>query len=66
MALAFLSPNDPVDLRSALDRVLSDSDYRELLGRRARARIGERYTLAEMAKGWDRVYQQVLGKDRHG
>ncbi|MDY7095452.1 MAG: glycosyltransferase [Acidobacteriota bacterium] len=56
-----VAPRDPEALAAAVSRLLAFSqEERRELGRRARQRIEERYSLAAVTARYDQVYQRIL------
>ena len=53
-------PGDPVPLREALARLLSDSDLRTRLGRQAQARAQSEFTIPRMVAGTMDVYAEAI------
>jgi len=53
-------PGDIVALAERVKRVLSDPGLAKMLGRNARKKVVERFSLEAMAKGTLRVYERVL------
>lgn len=53
-------PNDSQLLADAMERVLDDEALRERLGRNARQRFGDSYTVQKMADNYDDLYSSLL------
>jgi glycosyltransferase involved in cell wall biosynthesis len=52
-------PEDPQALRGAIERILSDEQFAQALGRAARDRIEQRHTMQHFAKGLADVLDQL-------
>jgi glycosyltransferase involved in cell wall biosynthesis len=59
----FVPPEDPSALKGAIDRVLSDDQLAQALGRAARNRIEERHTMQRFAEGLAGIFDQLLQLD---
>lgn len=57
-------PEHPDALKAAIDRVLSDRQFAERLGRAARDRVEQRHTMPHFARGLAHVFDQLLQLDR--
>jgi len=57
-------PRDPVALAEAVERMLCDPEWASAMGRRARARVEERFCLDRMVEATAGVYDAVLGEAR--
>jgi glycosyltransferase involved in cell wall biosynthesis len=51
--------NDEQTLGHALDRLMSDADLRTELGKRARASVTERFSLARVLQQWDSLFEEL-------
>ena len=58
-----VEPNDPQELAQKLDMLLRDPAKRAELGRRARLRIDERFSIQRNVEATRRIYAQVMGDD---
>jgi glycosyltransferase involved in cell wall biosynthesis len=56
-------PRDPDALASALIALLGDRERRERLGRSARSRVAQAYSVEKMVEGYDRLYASLVGPD---
>ena len=59
-------PDSPADLVSALRLLISDAALRERLGRAGRERARAHFGVAAMARGYERIYAEILGAARLG
>ncbi|MBI3637441.1 MAG: glycosyltransferase [Candidatus Rokubacteria bacterium] len=57
-------PGDPARLAAALRRLLDDPALRAAIGARGPAMVGDRFSFATQARGYERCYQQVLERRR--
>ena len=55
-------PREPDALADAIGRVLSDTNLRERLGRAARARIAEGFSIESVTDRYEALYRELLGK----
>lgn len=55
-----LVDNAPAAVAAAISRLMGDDAWRAELGRRARARVEERFTLERMVEGTRKVYEELL------
>ncbi|HLJ51509.1 MAG TPA: glycosyltransferase family 4 protein [Bryobacteraceae bacterium] len=56
-----LTENRPEEISTSLQRLIGDPELLLYLGRRARARVEERFTTSQMVQNTLRVYTKVLG-----
>jgi glycosyltransferase involved in cell wall biosynthesis len=56
---AHVNPNDPYDIAKFLIEILSDDGLRKTLGKNARRRVLERFTLDQVAENTIRIYKDV-------
>jgi glycosyltransferase involved in cell wall biosynthesis len=54
-------PGDPNALADGIERLLADRDHAELLGRRGREAVTERFTIEVMARNIVEAYQSLPG-----
>ena len=59
-------PESPAALVSALHLLISDAALRERLGRAGRERAHAHFGVAGMARGYERIYAEILGADGLG
>jgi glycosyltransferase involved in cell wall biosynthesis len=59
-------PEDPVALAKAISALLRDPSKRTEMGRRARARALERFSVARMARSYEELYRRLLSSGRGG
>jgi len=55
-------PRDVADMREKLGRLLSDAALRQDLGRRARQRVKEHFTWPSVARQYEAVFQNFIGR----
>lgn len=53
-------PEDPAALEDAVGRALDDAGLRERMGRRARRRVEEDYSIASVADRYEALYREVI------
>ncbi len=57
-----VDPEDPLDIARALERILLDEGAWETFARRGRARVLSRYTWDHTARGYARVFEEILAR----
>jgi len=55
-------PRDAVALRSAIEMLVGNAEWRDMLGANARAEVLRDHTLEAMGRRWERVYEDVMSR----
>lgn len=54
-------PKSPSDFGAALRKLIEDRSLREVLSKEARKTIESNYSIENMVRGWETIYQMLLG-----
>jgi glycosyltransferase involved in cell wall biosynthesis len=57
-------PGDPGELARSIDRLLSDPEFAERLGRGGRQRVRQQFSLDAMVQATERLYHTLLERRR--
>ena len=60
-----VEPGDPSDLAQAINRLAQDRAHRERLGRHARERVVEHYSMSAMLDAYRKLYEAPRGRPSH-